>query len=58
MEASKVVDVIMGGHNKAQIGETSEPGHEKTCLREFPTRPDSNWPVQLQKLARILKLWI
>ena len=28
-----------------------EPRHEKMCLREFPTRSDSNWPVQLQKLA-------
>ena len=27
-----------------------EPCHEKTCLREFPTRSDSNWPAQLQKL--------
>ena len=31
------------------------PRHEKTCLREFPTRSDSNWPAQLQKLARVLK---
>ena len=30
---------------------TFEPRHEKTCLREFPTRSDSNWPAQLQKLA-------
>ena len=29
----------------------NEPRHEKTCLREFPTRSDSNWPAQLQKLA-------
>ena len=28
-----------------------EPRYEKTCLREFPTRTDSNWPAQLQKLA-------
>ena len=27
----------------------------ETCLREFPTRSDSNWPAQLQKLARVLK---
>ena len=32
-----------------------EPRHEKTCLREFPTRPDTNRPVQPQKLARVLK---
>ena len=34
---------------------TMEPRHEKTCLREFPARYDSNWPAQLQKLARVLK---
>ena len=28
-----------------------EPRHKKTCLREFPTRSDSNWPAQLRKLA-------
>ena len=27
-----------------------EPRHEKTCLREFPTKSDSYWPAQLQKL--------
>ena len=35
-----------------------EPRHEKTCLREFPTRSDSNWPAQLQKLAGCLKFWL
>ena len=24
-----------------------EPRHGKMCLREFPTRSDSNWPAQL-----------
>ena len=33
-----------------------KPRHEKTCLREFPTR--SNWPAQLQKLAWGLKFWL
>ena len=33
----------------------TEPRHEKTRLREFPTRSDSNWPAQLQKLAWGLK---
>ena len=28
-----------------------EPRHEKTCLRKFPTKSDSNWLAQLQKLA-------
>ena len=32
-----------------------EPCHVKTCLREFPTRLDSNWPAQLQKLTLGLK---
>ena len=36
----------------------NEPRHEKTCLREFPTRPDTNWPVQPQKQARVLKFWL
>ena len=33
-----------------------EPRHDKTCLREFPTRPDTNRTAQPQKLARVLKL--
>ena len=32
-----------------------EPCHEKMCLREFPTWPDTNRPAQPQKLARVLK---
>ena len=32
-----------------------EPRHDKMCLREFPTRPDTNRPAQPQKLARVLK---
>ena len=37
-----------------------EPRHDKTCLREFPTMSDSNWPAQLhvQKLACGLKFWL
>ena len=27
-----------------------EPRHDKTCLREFPTRPDTNLPAQPLKL--------
>ena len=34
-----------------------EPRHEKTCLRVFPSRSNSNWPVQLQKLAWGLNVW-
>ena len=32
-----------------------EPRHDKMCLREFPTRPDTNRPAQPQKLATVLK---
>ena len=35
-----------------------EPRHEKMCLRESPTRQDTNWPAQLQRPARILKFRI
>ena len=35
-----------------------EPRHEKMCLRESPTRPDTNRPAQPQKLARVLKFRI
>ena len=31
-----------------------EPRHDKTCLREFPTRSDTNRPAQPLKLARVL----
>ena len=34
------------------------PHHMKTYRQRFSTRSDSNQPAQLQKLARILKLWI
>ena len=36
----------------------AEPRHEITCLREFPTRSDSNWPAQLQKLAWSLNFFL
>ena len=35
-----------------------EPRHEKMCLRESPTRQDTNCPAQLQRQARILKFRI
>ena len=41
----------INSHRIATI--TFEPRHVKTCLREFPTRPDSNWHAQLQKLASL-----
>ena len=28
-----------------------QPRHDKMCLREFPTRPDTNRPAQPHKLA-------
>ena len=36
----------------------NEPRHYKTCLWKFPTRSDSNWSAQLQKLAWSLKFWL
>ena len=33
----------------------NEPRHEKTCLRGFENRYDSNRPAQRHKLARVLK---
>ena len=41
-----------------KIESTWKPLHEKTCLREFPTRSDSKWPAQIQKLAWGLKFWL
>ena len=32
-----------------------DPRHDKTCLRVFPTRPDTNRPARPQKLTRLLK---
>ena len=42
----------------SDILDSYEPRHDKTCLRDFPTRPDTNRPVQPQKLARVLKVWL
>ena len=36
-------------------GLEGEPRHDKTCLRESLTRPDTNRPGQPQKLATVLK---
>ena len=35
-----------------------EPRHEKTGLREFPSRSGSNPPAHLQKLAWGLEFWL
>ena len=35
-----------------------EPRCEKTGLRGFPTRSDTNQAIQPQKMARSLKFWI
>ena len=40
-------------HNNKRT--TIESRHDKTYLREFPTRPDTNRHAQPQKLARVLK---
>ena len=34
-------------------GNLIEPRHVKTCLREFPTRPDTNRHAQPEKLASL-----
>ena len=36
----------------------NEPQHDKTRLREFPTKPDTNRTAQPQKLVRVLKFRI
>ena len=41
-----------------QTGLSNEPRHEKMCLRESPTRQDTNWPAHLQRPATILKFRI
>ena len=54
-ENLSAIDINAKNNNhKKGVFETKvsyEPCNEKTCLREFPTRSDSNWPAQLQKLA-------
>ena len=37
---------------------TYEPRHKKTCLWEFPTKSDSDWSAQLQKLAWGFNFWL
>ena len=41
--------------NASQQLEIYEPCHEKTCLGDFLTRPDTNQLAQPQKLAGVLK---
>ena len=38
-----------------EVNISFEPRHEKMCLRESPTRQDTNRLAQSQKLARVLK---
>ena len=42
-------------HEVCRKSNQFEPRHDKMCLREFPTRLDTNRPAQPQKLARVLK---
>ena len=35
---------------------SNEPHHEKTCLRGFVIRLDSNWPAQLQRPLKSLEI--
>ena len=41
--------------NSAGYARLYEPRHDKMRLWESPTRPDTNRPAQLQRLARVLK---
>ena len=52
---TQLICIVFSSSNNTEL---NEPRHEKTCLREFPTRSDSNWPAQLQKLAGGLKFWL
>ena len=59
METSKDIQMTSKLLHESHLPRTSfEPHHEKTCLLGFATRYDSNRPAQLQKLARVLKIWI
>ena len=49
---------VLGGlcsARRTMLVNINEPRHDKMCLREFPTWPDTNRPAQPQKLARVLK---
>ena len=41
--------------NEGLDNHINEPRHDKTCIREFPTRTDTDRPAQPQKLAGVLK---
>ena len=45
------INPLWAGETDYEI--TIEPRHDMTCLREFPTRPDTNRPAQPQKLASL-----
>ena len=48
--------LFAGLHNINTKSKTIEPRHEKMCLRESLTRPDTNGPAQPQKLAGVLEI--
>ena len=58
--------VIVTANNEDQIRNEgvseltilNEPVHEKTNKFGFPTRSDTNHPVQSQKMVRGWKFWI
>ena len=48
----------IGTQDKDMCTVKNELRHEKTCLRESPTRPDTNRPAQPQKPATVTKFRI
>ena len=51
----KSINDRMGKVSWFSLCKVYEPRHEKTCLRVFPTRPDTNRSAHIQKLAKVLK---
>ena len=51
----KYDDNISSGLDLKEKKNVTEPCDDKMCLWESLTRPDTNRPAQLQRLARVLK---
>ena len=55
----KFIDIRMGNFLQLyllKLLDIYEPRHDKMCLREFPTRPDTNRSAQPQKLAKVYRI--
>ena len=52
-QASKQTVPVIEMAHKMEDSIIIEPRHDKTCLREFPTRPETNRSAQPQKLASL-----